>query len=791
MVDNSLAELLKDQFGLNFYKKSSEFPTNKINIISLEETPINIRCIILDEDREFHLIIDEKNYEIFHDCPTFLIHTELGDKICIHIVKLLLILKEKLSLKIFKELKKYNLTSEDFGSKKKSDNFLIMANSCLDGNNYVEGLNYLNKAIINLYECEPIIEKYLKIALNNSLFIEFFEFVKFAYENDLGDYLIKYRYYIEKGLKLILSAIWKYDFFDVLRIIQFIDKILDIYQFEDFSFLSSLIDKLIRMTKSNKFNERYFSIFFIKKNLKRIIEFKPSFEKILSSKDYLAFNKEILNYFQNEIDSFSVIEKIKLMKNQFEIFNIPKTDYHKEYKRYKAEIRELERKVYLKKFAFLKLLAEHHNLKKTKVDFRKKRNTYIVSHNKENLKIPVYSYIIKHIGFYGLNESTIKSSEIGINYFIIKELFLDDLNNFPDIFYYKNQFWGEDEEYNVNSMDGFSLISKLIDDNYDISQKFSNLKDTIIIEWDLASKPRQANIVNAYESQIVIPDQNNPLFHDLKPFNLCYCQKNPVKIEGNIIKTINVITKCSFKDAINSVSNGMEFIEGYYPLSVIKLVLNKKISPFEADEIVYSNPNKLFIPNYNQFIKNFRKFLFNFINQEREYIFDELKINQELKTNQILSLLNLTTELAGLNLPYSDIINNLFSEDITLKQFRKKFLDETHSLIKKILTKRELGTTKVFKIKKMKNTPFMKYSDEILKIRKEEFEKSTVYKSSDEENLQYDITNLHKTYYGQKLSQILNLGNKNLVNQEFFNKINKFANKLNLKLDIKNSQIAI
>ncbi|MHA2431326.1 MAG: hypothetical protein ACXACC_09915, partial [Promethearchaeota archaeon] len=249
--------------------------------------------------------------------------------------------------------------------------------------------------------------------------------------------------------------------------------------------------------------------------------------------------------------------------------------------------------------------------------------------------------------------------------------------------------------------------------------KSSNFKDIIIIEWDLASKPRQANIVNAYESQIVIPDQNNPLFHDLKPFDLCYCQKNPVKIVGNIIKTINVITKCSFKDAINSVSNGMNFIEGYYPLSVIKRVLNKKISPFEADEIVYNNPNKLFIPNYNQFIKNFREFLFSFINQERGYIFDELKINQEIKTNQILTLLNLTTELAGLNLPYTDIIKTLFSEDITLKQFRKKFLDETHSLIKKILTKREIGTTKVFKIKKMKNSPFMKKNLQYMNLQME------------------------------------------------------------------------
>ncbi len=790
MVDNSLAELLKDQFGLNLYNKSSEFPTNKINIISLEENPINIRCIILDEDHEFHLIIDEKNYEIFHDCPTFWLHNELDDKICIHIVKLLLILKEKLSLKIFKDLKKYNLTSEE-GSRKKSNNFLILANSCLDGDNYVEGLSYLNKAIINQYECEPIIEKYLKIALNNNLFIEFFEFLKSAYENDIGAYLKKYRTYIEKGFKLILSAIRTYDFFDVLRIIEFIDKILDVYQFEDFSFISLLIDRLIKMTKSNKFNEKYFSIFFIKKNLKRIIEFKPSFEKLVSSKEYKLFNKEILNYFLNEIDSFSVIEKIKLMKNQFEIFSIPKTDYYEQYKKYKAEIRELERKVYLKKFSFLKLLAEHHNLKKTKADFRKKRNTYLVTHNKENLEIPAYNYIIKHIGFYGLNQSMIKSSEVGINYLIIKELFLDDLNNFPDIFYYKNQFWGEDEEYNISPTDGFSLISKLIDDDYEISQKFSKFKDIIIIEWDLASKPRQVNIVNAYGSQIVIPDQNSPLIHDLKPFDLCYCQKNPVKIEGNIIKTINIITKCSFKDAIYSVSKGMEFIEGYYPLSVIRLVLNKKISPFEADENVYNNPNKLFIPNYNQFIKNFREFLFNFINQEREYVFDELKINQEIKTNQIISLLNLTTELASLNLPYIDIIKTLFSEDITLEQFRKKFLDEIHTLIKKILSEKEPGTTKVFKIKKMKNTPFMKYSDEILKIRKEEFEKSTVYKSLDEENLQYDITSLHKTYYGRKLSQILNLGNTTLINQDNFNKINKFANKLNLKLDVKNSQIGI
>ncbi|MFX1234321.1 MAG: hypothetical protein ACFFBY_07125 [Promethearchaeota archaeon] len=785
MDKKTLSELLKDKFGSNLYKKADEFPTNKITIIQLEENPLLIKAIISDEDREFHVIIDEHNYEIYHDCPVFLIHTELDDKVCIHLLKLLLILKEKLSLKILDEIKKYNLTSEDLGSRRKSDNFLILANSCLEDNNYVEGLNYLNKAIINQNGCEPIIEKYLKTALENNLFVELFEFLKNCYENGLSEYLAKYDDYIEKGFKLILEQVSLYSFYDILRIIEFIDKILKYYKFNKTSSLTSLIDRLIEMTKSNDFNEKYCSNFFIMKNIEALSSFSPSFKQIKTSMDKELFKKEILDYFLNEIESFSVIEKIKLMKNQFEIFNIPKTEYIDAYKKYKNEIRELKRKVYLKKFAYLKLLMDHHRIKKTNINFRKKRNTYIVSHDKNNSNIPVYNYIIKHIGFYGLDESTIKSSEIGINYHIMKELFLDDLTNFPDVFYYKNQFWGEQEEYYINLTEGFSLMSKPTN-SYETFQAFLNTNEIIIIEWDLASKPQHTNIVNAYGSQVIIPDQNNPLFHDLKPFDLCYCQKNPAKIEGNIIKTINIITKCSIKDAINSVSKGMEFIEGYYPLSVVNLVLKKKITPFEADIIVSNNPNKSFVPNYNQFIKAFRQFLFNFINQERDYIFNQLKLNPEERTNQILSLLNLTTELAGLDINYTEIIKKLLLEDLSLKKFKVEFLEEIHSFIKKKLNQKEVGATDLFNLKKMRNTSFMKYSDEIVKIRKEELENSKIYKSFKEGIMQYDISNLKKTYYGRKFVKILNIANKDLVNQDLLNKIERFAKKLNLKLSIFN-----
>ncbi len=100
MTKKLLSEIVIERYGKGLYKKSVEFPKNKINIISLKEDPIKIRAIILDNEREYHLIINENKNEIFHDCPTFLIHSETDDKICIHLIKLLTMVKPSISLKV-------------------------------------------------------------------------------------------------------------------------------------------------------------------------------------------------------------------------------------------------------------------------------------------------------------------------------------------------------------------------------------------------------------------------------------------------------------------------------------------------------------------------------------------------------------------------------------------------------------------------------------------------------------------------------------------------------------------
>lgn len=779
MVDKSISSLIIDKFGLNLYQKSLKFLSNKINIIKVEENPINIRSIILDNEREFHLIIDEKNNEIFHDCPSFLIHSEKNEKICIHLIKLLLIIRSNIAEKILENFKSYNLTSEDLGSQKKSKNFLLLANRCFESNNCVEALNYINKAIYNQFETENIIETYLDTAISNNLFIEFFEFLENGYDNDLEKYFLKFNNYIEKGFKKFLNTIQEYSFYNLLKIIESIDKILE---FKDISFLASYFNKLKILVKSMNFNENYFSIYLVKKNFEKLVKHNPEFKELVSETSLNSLRNQLIEYFESEISNFCLIDKLKLLKKQFRVLKIQREKYYNKYKNYKKEIQELERKVYLKKFAFLKLLIEKYSIKRAKGEFRKKRNTYIVKHDEKNLKNPVYNYILSRIGFFGLNDQTIKSSEIGINYFIMRELFLDDLSSFQDVYYYRQQFWGEIDDYEVKAIDGLSLQSENIEYSYNNIHK--HLEDVMVIEWDLANKPIQGSIVNAYGSQIIIPDYNNPLFHDLKPFDLCYCKKTPVKIESNIIKTINVITKCSFRDAIKSISKCMEFIEGYYPLSLIKAVLNKEINPFHANELLVNNPNRLFIPNYNVFINAFNEFLLNYIFKEKDYIFEELKNDIFTNTNQILTLLNLDDELAGLDLPYVEILAKSVYPDINLEEFKSRFLNEIHSIINNILNKREIGSTMIFDLKKIQHTSFFKYSNQILEIRKEEFESSEIWRMYDADEVSYNMSKIYKTYYGKKFLRILQVEEIFHLKPDKFKRFRDFSSKLNLHLKI-------
>ena len=71
MIKLSLSDVIIEKFGDKLYRKSKNFPNNKINIIRCKENPTKINSIILDNDREFHLVIDGKRGKYSTIVPIF------------------------------------------------------------------------------------------------------------------------------------------------------------------------------------------------------------------------------------------------------------------------------------------------------------------------------------------------------------------------------------------------------------------------------------------------------------------------------------------------------------------------------------------------------------------------------------------------------------------------------------------------------------------------------------------------------------------------------------------------
>ena len=89
----------------------------------------------------------------------------------------------------------------------------------------------------------------------------------------------------------------------------------------------------------------------------------------------------------------------------------------------------------------------------------------------------------------------------------------------------------------------------------------------------------------------------------------------------------------------------------------------------------------------------------------------------------------------------------------------------------------------------MQHTPFVKYIGKINTIRKNEFESSVVYKTPGEINPRYDVSMIIKTYYGEKIAEMLNLSVNYQITKEIFKKFQNYALKLNLEVKIQESNI--
>jgi len=784
MISEQDSDHIKLYFGKEIYGKIKEIPDDRIKILDIIKDPLKIRALIFERGNLYHLIIDDKNKTIYHDCPSFLMNESFEGKNCLHIIKLLFLLEKDVYSKIIKDLKHYSKKVEGEFLNEKNSNYISLLNSFNDSETLLDAINFLKKSNIDII-VNGEISKYLAFLIDHHYYLEFFNLIGIYSKKVLSQLFEQNDEFIVKIILKFFKIIPQYSFLYLLRIIDSLEKFFYNTGVNIDKINKVFIDGLKSMSLTSNFNQNYFLFYFSKLILMGNISTDPFFDRIIITDKYDEFKKQALNAFLDRINDFCIEEYLDYMKKHMRVFQVNEELYREEFNNYKKELEQLELRFYLRKFSFLKILMKKNYIKKSKFHTKMINDIFIIQHDQENLKSQFYTdYLLPHLGFYGEKKNMIKARNIGRNLYLFKKLFTTEWEMYPSIIYFYKKYWGGVSSEIFKSNQSLALFRHGVDYIHDSGIDFPEIDDIMVIEWDLANIPFNGTSVNAYGTHVMVPDYGHNLFFDLKPFDLCYCRKKPKEIDDNNFKIIEVISKCSFKDAIASIAKGMSFLEGLYPLSLVLKVKNKEISPFKAIETLENSPKKKFVPHFFQFIFEFEEFLFNSVFNAADFVFDEQQRYSEKEIEIIISLLDLSSYLAGIQIPFKLIINSIINTKMNKDTLRVKVISTTHEFIKEMLERKEIGSTYIFDLDKMRNTPFSRYSSEILEIRKEEFENLLVYRFQENGDITYSISNIARSYYGAKISDTLQLkGTFRIINNSF-RKFKEISSKMGLKINI-------
>lgn len=783
MEERKRSDYLITYFGDDLYEKVQNFSNDNFKILLLREEPLQIRVVIFEKTNIYHIIVEESLPKIYHECPSILMNETFEGKLCIHLIKLILTIKPNPAGKLIDLIEKYGISFIDSSLGEKHKNFLLLAQKSKDSGLILDTLDFSLKAG-SFINNNNLFKESVSVLIEQNKFLNFFYY--------LGIFSKKFpHYFLENYYEIFLDGFSKchdlikdWKFLDMIQIIAAIDKILENYEIFLKLFNESFLNQLNLLGSRTNFKENYFFYYFMNKYSNELKLKEHNIIGKLEVKKYEAFKNHLLNLIFRLFNDFYLIKYINLIEAHLEVLGIPREKYLTKYERYYQKIKYIDKEFYIRKFGFFKLLIKKNKIHKSKIELKQVNNLIVVTHDPNNLNNHFYlEYLIPHLGFFGEKKGLIKPRDIGLNFYLFKRLFNVDWKKYPSITYFNMKYWGKSANNDIKSKQGLPLLRYGVDYTHDVGLEFLNNDDIIIVEWDLAGNLVYGSQVIAYETHILIPDFRNHLFFDLKPFDLCYCKKTPKEVTEEQCKIIEVLTKCSFKDAINSVSKGVKFVEGSYPLSLVQKVLKKELEPFKAIQILEESPKKQYVPHFYQFIYEFKEFLFNTILKEEEYLFNNNEKFIYINFDMILNLLNLKEAISGIQIPPNLILNLFKTPQITKNALRIKVLNILHEYVKEILKKKEIGSTYIFNLEKMKYTPFSIYYNEILNIRKDEFEQSSIFKQKDKNSTSYDISKIARTYYGAKILEILHSKGKFTVEQIIYNKFKKIVQELGITLN--------
>lgn len=688
-----------------------------IKVISELQGSGNSRYVI-------NIFQDGLGFKIIHDCPDF----KKGTKFCKHIVKILLLLENQVCQAICQNISKMYFTS-DFSMVKKSKtaSYTMKAEELIKRTKYYEAINFLHQAFDESRDFEYIL-KIGEITLKYNLYEQFLKYsVQFKELADKN---------LDKYPKVISTAISNFENFNFSKRVE----ILLNSQILMINFPKLLLRDVFKLIKVNKIEEpilkylllhKFESDFNINDYLKEFHkDSKTNLKEIMNKRTLDLVNEAILNMEpEEEVNAFITIAQNCKFNNYSKIFSKIQ-DYMKKLRGIYLEGLKL-------KHAFLRSLVitntQSDKLRQMKFIKRYNYPTLIWTSPFKN-ETPLHYYILEKCGFESHHLEYTDNNNFIENYPVFKDIFS---GNNPLHYEIKN-FWGNSEPKIMNT----AQINQNVELDYEIN--LLDINKVILVEWDLAQKPILGSYICQFSEGYLIPDETHPLTHEIQPFNIILCEKNPIVIKSNNIKIMKPLRRVNIKTAIELVWAGIEYISSYLPLNLIKELKKYKIDELDAIDKIFEAFNNSFLPNKDTSLKIFHEFIQNKIIKEFNKVYLKIIKNPNYK-GKVLRMIG----FGG----YSEI----FKKRTMLQQFKLGDL-KRNSLQELKLDFKKFISQKLAELIKIKNfeeinliilRKFPKFKKLTLKVIYElskQLNECKIYQVGKDS---YDVQNLLKNHYGE------------------------------------------
>jgi hypothetical protein len=718
----------RNVLGARFNRGKSIPNKNIINFSVVKNPKIKILANIQGSGNSKYVVNifrDDQRVNIVHDCPDFKKNT----KFCKHIVKVLLLLEPNVCKTVCQDIRTINFSSNfNLVRQSKTENFIVKAEELIKESKYYEAINFLDQAHKESNNVDYI-KKIADVSLKYKLYDQFIKYsVRFG---EIRDYISDYPNFIS----LTFKSIRKYELYrkiDTIINLQNLllnfpkDLVIETIKKMD---ATAIENPILRYLLLHKFTSGiYLDDFFKELSKGSKIDLKEQIAELTLE----SVNEAILNMeSEDNMDGYLVIARNCNFKNNSEIYSKIGV--------YKEKLKDLYLEGLKQKHTFLRSLViantQSDKLKQMKFNYRYNYPTLIWASTSRS-EIPLYYYILEKCGLERHHLEYLEQSYFIENYPVFSEIF--DGNN--PVRNPVKDFWGSESPKIKNTV----YIDKVIDLDFEVNLK--ELDNFTLIEWDLAQKPMLGSYICQFSDGFLIPDNNHPLTHEIKPFDLILCMSTPIAIKAGNVKIVRPLRRINIKTAIELVWEGIDFVSTYIPFEIITELKEYQIDELDAYDKIDERFKSSFLPKKESVRNYFSDFIQSKILKELNKTY--LKIIKAPKyKKKVLRIIGFERHSKIFTNP--SYINGFKTNSLIKQSLHELKLDFKKYVSLKLSELIKNNQLESIDIKSLKKFPtFKKWTIKIIYLLKQQLLQCKIYKIND---TSYDIHELSKNYYGKMI----------------------------------------